>query len=320
MLKALACAALFVAACSSSAPNTSGNTDVACRPLTVTSAHRTAPWNGTVFVVVMENHSRSDILGNADAPYINGLAQANAVAGGYHDDYVHPSEPNYLWMVAGENFGILDDGDPGASNHTGSRAHLADQLEQAGLTWRAYAEGMGTPCNLTSAGAYAVKHVPFAFFDDVDGWNGSGFDPSPRCQEHLVDYSHLGTDIAAGTVPDYVFITPSLEDDMHDGSVAQADAWAAREVPKILASPSYQNGGVLFLLWDEGSNDADDPPFIVASPNGKHGLVSTSPFDTSSFLLTVESIFGVDALPCAAHPGAAAPMSELFSTPLPTAR
>src|SRR5439155_4770489 len=83
--------------------NLSGNTSVACAPLTATTAHAPAGWTGTVFTIVMENKNRDEVLGYAGAPYINQLAHANAIAGRYHDSYVHPSEPNYLWMVAGEN-------------------------------------------------------------------------------------------------------------------------------------------------------------------------------------------------------------------------
>jgi phospholipase C len=269
-----------------------------------------------VFTIVMENHSRGDILGSAAAPYINALATQGAVADGYHDSYVHPSEPNYLWMVAGENFGILDDADPGPSNTVASQSHLADQIELAGLTWRAYEESMGQPCGLSSHGPYAAKHDPFVYFSDINGWNGSSFAPGTRCTEHVVDYSQLDADIAAGALPDYVFITPNLDDDMHDGSVAAGDAWLATEVPKILATAAYRNGGALFLLWDEGSSSGDEPPFIAVSPGIAAGTVSQTSYDTSSFLLTVQDMLGVQALPCAAQPAAVTPMSDLFTVPL----
>ena len=299
-----------------SGPNDSGNTSVACRPITQTVADRPAGWQGTVFTIVMENHSSSQIFGDADAPYINALAAQGAVAAGYHDSYVHPSEPNYLWMVAGENFGILDDNDPGPSNAIASQSHLADQIELAGLTWRAYEDGMGQPCGLQSHDRYAAKHDPFVYFTDIDGWDGTQFVPGARCTEHVVDYSALDADIAADAVPDYVFITPDLDHDMHDGTVAQGDAWLATEVPKILATNAYQRGGVLFLLWDEGASSGDSPPFIVVSPNVTPGTVSQTSYDTSSFLLTVEKMLGVEALPCSADPGAVAPMSDLFAIPL----
>jgi phosphatidylinositol-3-phosphatase len=295
-------------------PATFGNTDVVCRPLTVTQAHRAPGWSGSVFVIVMENHSMSDIMGSDQTPTIHAFARGGALAAGYHDSYVHPSEPNYLWMVAGENFGILDDNDPGPGQTIASTSHLADQLERAGLTWRAYEEGMGDACGLASQGEYAAKHDPFVYFDDLNGWNGTSFVPTERCKEHVVDFSQLAADLAAGQVPDYAFITPNLLDDMHDGTVAQGDAWLASLLPELEASPAYTRGGAIFLLWDEGSNESDDPPFIVGSPNAVPGIVSQVPYDTSSFLLTVQKIFGLDALPCSAQPASVHSMDDLFST------
>ena len=111
LLAAVTTTALATVGCGA-AGNTSGSTIAECRALTATSAQRPAEWSGSVFTIVMENHSRDEILGNAAAPFINSLAQQGAEAAGYHDSYVHPSEPNYIWMVAGENFGILNDNDP----------------------------------------------------------------------------------------------------------------------------------------------------------------------------------------------------------------
>jgi acid phosphatase len=221
-------------------------------------------------------------------------------------------------MVAGENFGILNDNDPGASNHIASTSHIADQIERAGLSWKTYQESMGNPCTLYSHDLYAAKHNPFIYFDDINGWNGTAMTAPPRCLEHVVDYSQLDADLASGKMPQYAFITPNLQNDMHDGSVAQGDAWLSREVPKILGSDAFNHGGVLFLLWDEGGGliAGDDPPFIAVSPNAKPGYVSQTPYDASSFLKTVETMLGVDALPCSSTPNAVNAMSDLFSAPL----
>jgi phospholipase C len=315
---ALAVSSLAVAG-ASGCSNTSGNTDVACSPLTAAPAQRVTPWQGSVFTIVMENKDATQIFGNKDAPYINQLAAQGAVARGYHDAYVHPSEPNYIWMVAGENFGVLDDADP-AAHHLDSTSHLADQIELAGLTWKSYQEGMGAPCGVTSHDRYAAKHNPFVYFNDVNGWDGSAFQPSERCTTHVVDYSELDKDIAANALPDYVFITPNLDNDMHDGSIAQGDQWLSREVPKLLATDAFKNGGVLFLLWDEGSgglSTGDDPPFIVVSPNAKAGYVSQVDYDTSSYLKTVQNILGIQSLPCAAAADRSIipVMDDLFTQP-----
>jgi phospholipase C len=271
-----------------------------------------------VFTVVMENKSRGDIIGNHDAPYINQLVHENALVAGYHDPFVHPSEPNYLWMIAGENFGVLDDDNP-ASHPIDSSSHLADQLELAGLSWKAYQESMGEPCGLASHGLYAAKHDPFVYFDDINGWDGKAFQYSQRCVDHVVDYSQLDADLASGDVPRYAFITPNINNDMHDGSIARGDQWLAAELPKIFASPAYQNGGVVFLLWDEGSGTLgpdDDPPFIAISPNIHAGMVSHVTYDTSSYLKTVQRIVGVDELPCSAAPEKVSVMSDVFNVPM----
>jgi phospholipase C len=241
------------------------------------------------------------------------------VAEGYHDSFVHPSEPNYFWMVAGQNFGVLDDSDPG-SHHLASTSHIADQLELAGLSWKSYQESMGSPCGLTSHGRYAAKHNPFAYFDDINGWDGKAFHPEQRCNAHVVDYSQLDADIASHALPSYVFITPNLDSDMHDGSIGQGDSWLAREVPKLLATDGYKNGGVIFLLWDEGGGSpaSDDPPFIAISPNAAHGTKSQTDYDTSSYLMTVQNILGLRPLPCAAAAdrSTTAAMTDLFTAPL----
>jgi hypothetical protein len=306
---------LLVAGCGGLG-NTSGSTTVACRPLTATAATKAPGWGGTVFNIVMENHNYDQIIGNASAPYINSLLQQGADAVGYHGPFVHPSKPNYIWMVAGENFGILDNDDPSPGAAIGSQSHLADQIEKAGLTWRTYQEGMGAPCGLSSHGRYAVKHNPFAYFADISGSDGRVFQPSDRCLSHMVDYSRVDADIAAGTVPDYVFVTPDLVNDMHDGTIAAGDSWLSHEIPKILATDAYKNGGSLFLLWDEGSANGDDPPFIALSPNARAGFVSQTTYDTTSYLKTVQAILGLETLPCAPQPDAVPLMSDLFTVPL----
>jgi phosphatidylinositol-3-phosphatase len=265
---------------------------------------------------VMENHDRTQILGNPAAPFINQLAQSGAIAAGYHDSFVHPSEPNYIWMIAGENFGILNDDDPHPGTAIASQSHLADQLELAGLTWKSYQESMGAPCGLQSHGLYAVKHNPFAYFADINGSDGSAFHPGARCTDHIVDYAQLPVDLASGALPDYVFITPNLVNDMHNGTISDGDAWLAHEVPPILASGAYQNGGAVFVLWDEGSGGGDNPPFIVASPGARAGFVSKVDYDTSAFLKTTQAMLGVESLPCVLAPTAVPIMSDLFTQPM----
>jgi|SRR6185503_11654317 len=180
---------------------------------------------------------------------------------------------------------------------------------------------MGAPCGIVSHGRYAAKHDPFVFFNDINGWDGTQFQPSQRCNDHVVDYSQLDADIAANALPRYAFITPNLDDDMHDGSIAQGDQWLATEIPKILATDAFNKGGVIFLLWDEGSgtlSPGDDPPFIAISPNAKQGYTSQVDYDESSYLASVQTLLGLQMLPCGSTSDSTdhTAMLDLFNVPM----
>src|SRR5712672_3105091 len=79
----------------------------------------------TIFIILMENHNWSQIKGNASAPYINNtvLPMASHAEQYCNPPNIHPSLPNYLWLEAGDNFGIFNDNDPSA-NHQSTTSHL----------------------------------------------------------------------------------------------------------------------------------------------------------------------------------------------------
>jgi hypothetical protein len=64
-----------------------------------------------VFVIMMENHGYAQIIGNPNAPFINQyVGQANAATNYFA--VAHPSLTNYLEIVGGSNFGVLNDNSP----------------------------------------------------------------------------------------------------------------------------------------------------------------------------------------------------------------
>ncbi|TLZ05309.1 MAG: hypothetical protein E6K39_12705, partial [Gammaproteobacteria bacterium] len=256
----------------------------------------------TVFLIMMENHNWSDIKGNATAPYINNTLLA---IGAHAEQYfnppgIHPSLPNYLWLEAGTNFGILADDSPSAG-HQSTTMHLVTLLKNANITWKAYQEDIaGTSCPLSNVSGYATKHNPFVYFDDVTNSLSS---TSAYCIAHVRPFTELATDLANNTVASYNFITPNLTNDMHDGTIADGDTWLAANVPVILNSAAYKQGGVLFITWDEGEGgsapgDTKDGPIamMVLSPKAKVGYQNTIHYDHSSTLRTVEEIFKVSPM------------------------
>src|SRR5438128_2331745 len=206
----------------------------------------------TVFLILMENHNWSDIKNSPSAPYINHtlLPMASYAEQYYNPPGNHPSEPNYLWLEAGTNFGINNDDNPDA-NHQSTTHHLVTLLTQAHISWKSYQESIsGSVCPLTETGLYAPKHNPMVFFDDVTNTN----DPhSSSCIAHVRPYTELATDLQQSTQARYNFITPNLCDDMHDtcapvnDSVKQGDTWLAQNLPAIRNSQAYKNGGIVFI-------------------------------------------------------------------------
>ncbi|HZC52771.1 MAG TPA: alkaline phosphatase family protein, partial [Mycobacterium sp.] len=126
-----------------------------------------------VFYIVEENRSFSQIIGNPDAPTFNQLATQYSLATSYFGTS-HPSEPNYVAMVGGSDFGIADDGS--YLTHRVDAPSLASQLEPRALTWKSYQQSLpfagftGTcyPCNSTDPSSlYASKHNGFLNFASV---------------------------------------------------------------------------------------------------------------------------------------------------------
>ena len=259
------------------------------------SQNGTLPPIKTVFIILEENYNWSEIT-PALAPYIrNTLVPLAAHAEQYYNPPgLHPSEPNYLWLEAGSNLGITNDADP-SLNHQNTVDHLVAYLNKAGISWKAYAEDIdGTTCPLTGVNNYAPRHNPFVFFDDVTNGNNSN---SAYCISHIRPYAELATDLENNTVAQYNFIEPNLDNDMHDGTIPMADTWLSREVPKILASKAYQEGGALFIMWDEGDDGTDGPiGMIVLSPFAKPNYSNNVRYTHSSTLKTLQEIFGVTPL------------------------
>ncbi len=273
----------------------------------------------TVFLIVLENHNWSGFAGNVSAPYLNHtlLPLASRADQDYNPPGLHPSLPNYLWLEAGSNCGVRDDGPP-LTNHQGTTQHLVTLLSRASLSWRAYEENInGTTCPLADAYPYAPKHDPFVYFDDVTAHN----DPrAATCITHIRPYTELATAVQRNTVARYNVITPNLCDDGHDSCpplndpIKQTDTWLSHAVPPILHSAAYRQGGVLFITWDEGENGSDGPIGLLAlSPAAKgHGYVTTLHYTHSALLRTVQEIFGVTPLLGAARQ--APDLRALFKT------
>lgn len=314
------------AACSVSASSDSGGTVSAAAQSLATpesgnatpTSSRALPAVKTVFMILLENHNWSQIKGNASAPYLNGtlLTQGSHAEQYFNPPGLHPSEPNYIWLEAGDSLGMTTDADPSARHSIPAGTdHLSAQLERAGKTWRSYQEGIAPDtCPIARSGLYAPKHNPMVFFQDVSGSPPSA--ANAGCAANVRPLTELSRDLAADRPADYNFIVPNLCNDMHGASgcpsnlIKASDDWLANVVPQILASARFKRDGSLFITWDESEGGDHPIGMILLSPFAAKGHSSNVRYTHSSTLRTVEDIFGLPKLRDAAN---ATNLVDLFS-------
>ncbi len=243
-----------------------------------------------VVIIVDENKTVGSIIGNPNAPYSNRLAHTSALADNYFA-VTNPSAPNYLALTSGTTNGISSDCYPSGPSCQVTSANIADRLEQAGKTWKAYANSMPYPCDAVNSGQYAVKHVPFLYYPDITSDKG-------RCRAHIVPYHLFLKDLTSTTtLPDYSFITPNLCNDMHNCPIQTGDNWLAQQVPKILRSRAFtQQHSLLVVVWDEGNALSNNVATIFAGPVAKKGYISHSYYSHYALLHTIEWLWSLKPL------------------------
>jgi hypothetical protein len=162
-----------------------------------------------IFVIMLENHSYSSVIDDANAPFITSLAHKYALAQNYYG-VTHPSEPNYVAAISGSNWGVNDDQPTNTYDHL----NIVDQLEQHHLSWAAYMESMPSagftgaqyPSN---AALYVNKHNPFVLMNDIRS--------NAERMAQIKPYSSFAADMKAETLPNFVWLSPNQCHDMHGG-------------------------------------------------------------------------------------------------------
>lgn len=275
------------------------------------------PASDHVVLLVAENHSYSQVVGNTSAmPYLNSLINNYGLATNY-DANSHYSIPNYFWLTTG-TYVTLNDGSTKVFNVD----NVTRYLMAAGKTWKAYEE------SIPSAGytgptvePYERNHDPFVYFSDVV--NSSAL-------MNVVPFTQFATDIANNQLPNFSFITPNSQHDGHTANLSAMDQWLKTSLAPLFASPAFQPGGngLLIITFDE-SLDADCLPLpvcpklpengggghvaaIVIGPNVLRGKQSATFYQHPSVLKTALLALGISGAPGSAQTAPA--MLDFFSS------
>jgi hypothetical protein len=231
------------------------------------------------FIIVLENEGLSSTW-NTPGTYLHSLLKQGAFASQYYGAS-HVSADNYIAMTSAQtptplfNADCLDWGacESWEAGRPDGGVSVADQVVAAHKTWKAYMDGMSSPCLHGPANAadpyqtgYATRHDPFVYYPPIVA------NPS-YCSSHVVSYPHLAADLhSLRTTPSYAFITPDTCHDGHDspctgpdvgqpgwqqGGLVSANDWMSSEVPQLLHSPAFTTPGVssvLLITTDEAAN------------------------------------------------------------------
>jgi hypothetical protein len=226
-----------------------------------------------VVVVIEENHGYSQIIGSPQAPYINTLASEGALFTNSHA-ITHPSEPNYLALFSGSTQGITDDSCP----HTFSAANLGSELIAAKKTFTGYAEGLpSTGSTVCTSGEYARKHAPWTDFSNVPSGDNKPFSSFPTTFTNL---------------PTISWVVPDLLDDMHDGTIQQADSWLQTHLQAYVTWAKTHNS-LLIITWDEDEGTTTNQvASIFVGPMVKPGKYGEY-INHYNVLRTLEAIYGL---------------------------
>jgi len=220
-----------------------------------------------VQLIYMENKGVGDIIGSPNAPYINSLINSQDYVSNYYA-LGHPSDPNYFRIMGGSDFGIAYNPVSNVIN----APSLMQEMDQNGISWAGYAQGMPFPGATMSQGNYATDALPFLEFKYV-------FNNTPAyLQTHLLPLTHLSTDLAdPNTAPRFAWIAADSANNMegpvntpasvahwalsqltnHQYNVAAGDAFVQQQVQTIEASPTWNSSqsDVIYVTMDEDSNN-----------------------------------------------------------------
>jgi phosphatidylinositol-3-phosphatase len=259
-------------------------------PATAGAGSSAVPEPAHTVVVVMENHSYADVVGNPAAPFINTLARRGAL---FTRSYAvtHPSEPNYLALFSGSTQGVTDDGCP----YRFTAPNLATDLIRAGKSFAGYAEGLPGPGSpVCSAGDYARKHVPWAYFSSVPGSVSLPFTSFPAT--------------AFARLPTVSFVIPDLCHDMHDCSIGVGDAWLAAHIGGY-TDWAMSHDSLLIVTFDEDDHSAGNHiPTVFAGQHVRPGR-HAEPVTHYSVLATIEAAY---ALPREGQAATASPITNIW--------
>ncbi|MBK8465704.1 MAG: DNRLRE domain-containing protein [Chloracidobacterium sp.] len=259
---------------------------------TATATPTSTPVSGIDHVVWIwfENKEANQITA-ASAPFFANFA-ANGVNFTEFYGMTHPSQPNYLHAFAGSNLGVTTNN---YCTFPVGNDSLPQQLAAAGRSWRVYAQNYPGACSdvVTASGP-------------VDGWGAAGnYDrkhnpaiPFEGTRLNPAECSNIQPLANFDPLVNFSFVVPNNINSMHDGTIAQGDAFLQAFMPQVTNSPDWARTLVI-VSFDEGTSAINGGGRIYTAARAPWitpGGSSSTFYNHHSALRTIEDIFGLPYL------------------------
>src|SRR5436305_627939 len=277
-----------------------------------------------IVIVMMENHAYNEIIGSANAPYINNTLAANGAVLANSHAVTHPSEPNYLDLFSGSAQGVVGDETPATLPF--NTPNLGAELLAKNLTFASYSESLPSVgfngdsfSTVPGQNQYVRKHNPAVNWQASDAPANNHLPPSAN-QPFT---SFPTTDVAFSTLPTISIVVPNEQNDMHDGTVAMGDTWLSQNIEAYRKWAATHNS-VLIVTWDEDDSSQNNQiPTIISGQNVRPGLYSEASIERApgvgvdhfNVLRTLEDFYNLGTC-VAATDGSRQAIVDLFRGPL----
>lgn len=235
-----------------------------------------------VVLVVFENTTYGEALAQ---PFFAKFAAQGALLTNFHA-IGHPSQPNYIALLAGSPLGVTNDK---VADLNG--VHFGDLLEAHGKTWRVYAEQFPGSCFLgIKSGGYARKHNPMISFTNVQN------NPA-RCAK-ISDATAFSGDFKSRQLADFTMYIPDIKNDGHDTGAAFADLWFEKTFGGLITDTAAMQDVTIMAIFDEDDGKGRDNQVYAAfnGPDVLPGSKISTRYDHLSLLRTLEDLYQVGTL------------------------
>lgn len=251
-----------------------------------------------VVLVIEENHAYHQLIGSANAAYINHLAKGGVLFTDSHG-IGHPSQPNYLVLFSGSTQGVKDDGCLEGKTPF-KTPNLGEALIDKKFSFKGYAQTMPSAGYLgctsgfdgrTFGALYARKHVPWA------NWLGTG--PNTIPPSTSVPMTEFPKDFSK--LPTVCFVVPDGDHDMHNiglpgdaAAIRRGDQWLKENMADYVDWTKKHNS-LLIVTFDEDDFDpknGNSIPTIFYGAKVNQGENKTS-ITHYNILHTLQSMYGL---------------------------